>query len=190
MKSFFVAAFFLLIGFTSMAQEAPVSTESLMKEAYNKATKENKKVLLIFHASWCSWCRKMETSINDPNCNKLFNDNYVIVYLDVLEHGDKKGLENPGANEFLGKFEDKASSLPYFLMLDAKGNVLTDSNVRVDGKLASATEDNNLGCPATEKEVDYFVQMLRSTSKLDENELAAIKTRFRKNETVKTPGTN
>ena len=191
MKTLFAAAILLFISLKSMAQDAPAPAETVMKEAYATAVKENKKVLLIFHASWCSWCRKMEASINDPSCSKLFNDSYVIVYLDVLEHADKKVLENPGANEFLDKFEDKNSSLPYFLVLDTKGNVLTDSNVRMNGKLASATEDNNLGCPVTEKEVDYFAQMLRSTSKLSKSELAVIKARFRKNEPVKpAPGTN
>ncbi|HJP61986.1 MAG TPA: thioredoxin family protein [Mucilaginibacter sp.] len=191
MKTYLIIVLAIMLSYTALAQEAPQPTEIILKEAYAKAAKENKKVLLIFHASWCSWCRKMEASISDPACSKLFDDNYVIAYLDVLEHADKKTLENPGSDELLKKFDDKNSSLPFFIILDANGSPLTDSNVRENGKLADPTGDNNLGCPAMEKEVNYFAQMLRSTSKLSENDLAIIKARFRKNETVKTTtGTN
>ncbi|MFB9843269.1 thioredoxin family protein [Mucilaginibacter ginsenosidivorans] len=191
MKTYLTIALTLILSYQSFAQSTPQPAETIMKEAYAKAAKENKKVLLIFHASWCSWCRKMEASINDPACSKLFDDNYVIAYLDVLENAGKKALENPGSDELLKNFDDKNSSLPFFIILDAKGNAITDSNIRENGKLADPNADNNMGCPALEKEVNYFAQMLRSTSKLSDDELAAIKARFRKNETVKTAtGTN
>ena len=186
MKTYLFIVLALVLSYPALAQEAPQSTETILKEAYTKAAKENKKVLLIFHASWCSWCRKMEASINDAACNKLFDNNYVIAYLDVLEHTDKKTLENPGSDELLKKFDDKNSSLPFFVILDANGNPLTDSNVRENGKLADPNGDNNLGCPAAENEVDYFAHMLKSTSKLTDSELGIIKARFRKNDVVKT----
>ena len=40
---------------------------------------------------------EMEASINDPSCKKIFDDNYVIAWLDVLEKKGKENLENPGS---------------------------------------------------------------------------------------------
>ena len=188
MKTFLTIALTFILGYSALAQNALPSTETILKETYAKAGKENKKVILIFHASWCSWCRKMEASIADPVCNKFFDDNYVVAYVDVLEQGDKKSLENPGSLDLLKKYKAEEAGLPFWLILDAKGNTLADCQIRPDGASIN-TPGENMGCPTTEKEVDYFVKLLRSTSKLGDSELAVIKTRFRKNETVKTAST-
>ncbi|MBS1528713.1 MAG: thioredoxin family protein [Bacteroidetes bacterium] len=190
MKRFLIAAMSLLIAFSALAQTTPEPTETVLNNAYATAAKENKKVILIFHASWCSWCHKMEASINDPSCNKFFNDNYVVAYLDVQENAGKQSLENPGGNELLAKYNADKAGLPFWLILDARGNTLANSLMKADGSTSTAATDN-VGCPATEKEVDYFVKLLKSTSKLSDGELAIIKTRFRKNEVTKaTAGTN
>src|ERR1700759_516773 len=94
----------LFTGYTGFAQTTPAPTASVLKEAYTKAASGNKKVILIFHASWCGWCKKMEASINDPSCAKFFDDNYVIAYLDVLESKGKENLENPGSLDLLKKY--------------------------------------------------------------------------------------
>jgi len=190
MKTFLIVALSFCIGFSAAAQTAPEPTETVLNNAYAKAAKENKKVILIFHASWCGWCHKMEASINDPSCSKFFSDNYVIAYLDVQENADKKSLENPGGNELMKKYDADQAGLPFWLILDARGSTLSNSLMKPDGT-ASAAATDNVGCPATEKEVDYFAKLLKSTSKLNDSDLAIIKARFRKNDVAKpTTGTN
>ncbi len=73
-------------------------------------------MILIFHASWCGWCKKMEASLSDPLCKKMFDDNYVIAYLDVMEQKEKQNLENPGSMEVMKKYEGDKSGLPIWLI--------------------------------------------------------------------------
>jgi thioredoxin-related protein len=108
------------IGAASSAQTTMPTTESVMTKAYEQAAKENKKVLVIFHASWCGWCKKMEASINDPELKKMFEDNYVLAYLDVMEQPNKKDLENPGALELMTKYKGENQDFPSGLSLMPK----------------------------------------------------------------------
>ncbi len=73
----------------SKAQQTP-SADIVLKEARAKAAKENKKLMVIFHASWRIWCHKMDTSLNDPFVKAFFDKNYVITHLTIDESKDKK----------------------------------------------------------------------------------------------------
>jgi thiol-disulfide isomerase/thioredoxin len=165
------------------AQETPLATDVVLKQAYAQAKKENKKVLLMFHASWCGWCKKMDASLNDPTCKKLFDDNYVIAHLDVLEQRAKSNLENPGSLDQLKAFKGEKSGLPFWVILDAKGKLLADSQIRPSGTSLD-TPGESMGCPAQNNEVAYFAQLLKATSKLNDDQLAIISKRFAQNKPV------
>ena len=170
-----------LFAFTILnAQPTPQSADEILKEACQQAAKEKKNVFIILHASWCVWCHRMDSSMNDPSCKKFFNDNYVIRHMVVDESKDKKNLENPGADELRNKYGGKDQGIPYWLIFDAKGNLLFDSRAKSNN--ANADAANNIGCPATENEVAYFIEMLKKTSKLSATQEQAIVNRFRKNE--------
>jgi len=171
MKKIFSLCFISLFTLAAFAQSAP-NSGSVMAAAYKKAAKEHKNVIVIFHASWCGWCKKMDASMADPAVKKYFDDNYVTVHLDVQEKPADKKLQNPGADVFLAKYKGEKAGLPFFLIMDEKGTKLGDSFVG----------DANLGCPASPAEVDAFAALLRKTSKIDEEGLKAIITRFRQNE--------
>ena len=53
--------FGVFIAISSFAN-AQTATEILAK-AQNQAKIENKNVFVIFHASWCGWCKKMEKKL-------------------------------------------------------------------------------------------------------------------------------
>ena len=172
-----VLLFAVKIGF---AQEVMPSTETVMKKAYAQAKAENKKVFVMFHASWCGWCKKMEASMNEPALKKFFDDNYVIALLDVQERKGKENLENPGSLAFMTKYKGEKAGLPFWFITDANGKELADSQIRPEGA-GFDTYGENVGCPAAESEVAFLAKILKKTSKLKDSEIAMISERFAKN---------
>jgi thiol-disulfide isomerase/thioredoxin len=177
----FLASFLLLISGAAFSQETtPEPAGKVLENAYKQAAKEKKNVFVIFHASWCGWCKKMEASINDPSCNAYFQKSYVFVHLTVLERGDLKKTENPGADVMFTKYAGEKSGIPFFLIFDKKGNLLGDSQIRKEGE-GLDKPGQNMGCPAADEEVVAFVSLLKKTSKITDAEAAAVTERFRKN---------
>ena len=159
------------------AQESPKHSNEVLQEAYRKATTENKNVFLMFHASWCGWCHKMDSSMNDKTVRDFFHNNYVITHLTVYESRDKKQLENPGALEFLTKYRGNDLGIPYWIVIDKNGKWLADSQIRPDGSDYNVVGEN-VGCPASREEVNHFLKVLRKTSTLNASDLSAIEKRF------------
>ena len=173
---------FIAVGLwiSSSRAQAPQSADDILDEAISIAGKEKKNVFIIFHASWCGWCHKMDTAMNDPAVRKFFNDNYVIRHLTVYESKSKKSLENPGAEDLLKRYKGDDEGIPYWMIFDREGQLLADSKIRKPGE--SLDDGANTGCPAKENEVDHFVKVLKQTSRLKESDLATIKKRFRLND--------
>jgi thiol-disulfide isomerase/thioredoxin len=180
-KIFFVAGLiFLLLG--AKAQQNIPSADVVLKESYKQAAKENKKVLIIFHASWCGWCHKMDAALNDPAIKSFFDNNFVIRHLTVLEAPDKKSLENSGAEALYTKYAGSTNEgIPFWLVYDKSGTLLADSKVRTDGS-TTGPGGHNAGCPASKEEVAYFINVLKKTTSLKEADLQLIEKRFRENE--------
>ncbi len=177
----FVATAFFLVAITSFGQSSPLSAKDILQGAQLQAAKENKKVFIIFHASWCGWCHKMENAINDKSCKDYFDKNFVIRYLVVDESKDKKNLENPGADELRSKYHGDDEGIPFWLIFDKDGNLVADSQKRPEGASMN-TKGENIACPATESEVAYFISILQKTTQISEVEQIAIQKRFRQND--------
>jgi thioredoxin-related protein len=170
-KCFLFLCMLWLVAF-AFAQNVP-SADAVLKEAREQAAKGNKKAMVIFHASWCGWCHKMDTSLNDPSVKSFFDKNYVITHLTIDESPDKKNLENPGAQILNEKWGGKDQGIPFWVIMDKDGKVLADSQ-REPGK--------NVGCPATAEEVAHFIKVLKKTSSITNEEMVAVEKRFRRNE--------
>jgi thiol-disulfide isomerase/thioredoxin len=169
-----------ILGSFYAVKAQPPSAEAVMREACEKAAMENKNVFIMFTASWCGWCHKMDKSMNDPVCKKFFDDNFIFCHLVVDESKDKKNLENPGAEEFKKKYHGDGQGIPFWLIFDKESNLLADSRMQKEGE--GQESGQNTGCPATEEEVNYFIEVLRKNSDLNPSELKIIRERFRKNE--------
>ena len=161
------------LAFAFIGRTQTPSADAVLKEARTKAAKENKRVMVIFHASWCVWCHKMDSSMADASVKNFFDKNYVVTHLTVFESKDKKNLENPGAEELNKKWGGENQGIPFWVIMDKDGNILADSQIE-PGK--------NVGCPATEEEVQHFIRVLKKTSSINDQQIAAVEKRFRRNE--------
>jgi len=159
--------------------QAKLSADAIMKQAFEEAAREKKNVFLIFHASWCGWCHRMDKSMNDEGCKKFFDDNFVIRHMVVDESADKKDLETPGAAELRTKYHGDNQGIPFWLVFDKDGSLLADSKMRKEEEGPEAGQ--NTGCPAHEEEVAHFMKVLQKTTRLNTEQLAVIQKRFRKN---------
>lgn len=168
-----VLVLFTALALNAQTQNGVPTADEVLQPAYAKAAAENKNVLLIFHASWCGWCRKMDAALQDAAVKPLIDKSYETVHLTVYESPNKKHLENKGALTFLTRYGGNDKGLPYWYILNKEGKVLSSSEDE---------SGQNSGCPATEKEVAHFIRVLKKTSELKEEELAVIERRFRKNE--------
>lgn len=95
--------------------------------------------------------------MNKPEYHKMFNDNYVIVYLDVLERGAKLETdENPGGKDLMKEWGGENSGLPFYVFLDAKGKKLADSN--------AMPKAANIGYPGSAEEIAEFGKLIEKTA--------------------------
>lgn len=180
MSRIFLSAAFLFFALVGLSQSGPAKTDDILKEASALAAKENKNVFVLFHASWCGWCKKMDISMNDASISKFFTDNYVIRHLVVYESKGKENLENPGALDLLKKYKGDELGIPYWMIFDKNGKLIADSKMRSGQDGIEAGE--NVGCPASAEEVAHLIEVLTRTSNLKEDQLKLISARFLKNQ--------
>ena len=147
----------------------PRSADEVLASAKKLAADQNKNIFLMWHASWCGWCHRMDTLMNDAEIKEYFDDNFVVEHLVVKEAKDKKDLENPGGLEMLTKYNGHTAGIPFWVVLDKNGNLLMDSFME-PGK--------NTGCPARQNEVDYWIKVLGKTSKISADGLDKIAEKF------------
>lgn len=135
----------------------PQPAQTVLDDALKTAKASHKNVLVIFHASWCGWCRRLNTMLSQPDIAKIFNANYVRVDLDVLENKDKKDiLENPGGQKIMADLGGEKSGLPFYAFLDEKGKKIADSNVM--------PKNQNIGYPGAPDEIVAFAKLLEKSA--------------------------
>jgi hypothetical protein len=92
-----------------------------------------------------------------PDFKKMFDENYVVVPIDVMERPDKKGLENPGGQDTMKQFGGATAGLPFYVFLDAKGKKFADSN-------AMPPKGANIGYPGAPEEITAFMALIKKTA--------------------------
>ena len=126
------AALLSLVPSPARATAARPSATAVLNAAEAEAAREHKNVFLIFHASWCPWCHRLEALLSAPSLKPFFDRNYVIASIDGQEAPTQLGLENPGWKDLMATYSATGQGIPYWLFLDPKGNILATSRSPFD----------------------------------------------------------
>ncbi|HVZ56353.1 MAG TPA: thioredoxin family protein [Chitinophagaceae bacterium] len=170
-----------LAGLLATCKGQPVpAADRILQDALHEASGGQKRILVIFHASWCGWCRKMDSSLADPSCRAFFDSQFVICHITVLESPDRRDRENPGGRGMMNRFGGSGKGIPYWVILDERGTRLADSRMPA-GPGGALAGDGNCGCPAQPAEVAYFISVLKKTTPITAGQADAIARRFLRN---------
>jgi thioredoxin 1 len=63
-----------------------------IREAIASATKNNKRILLVFGANWCLDCHVLDRAFHQPRVAPLLESNFVVVHVDVGEYNKNLDL--------------------------------------------------------------------------------------------------
>jgi thioredoxin-related protein len=174
MMRLFVLMILLATTLASAQTEKSEKADVVLKTTLQQAGGANKNVLLIFHASWCGWCRRLEAVLENTEIKKIMDEHYVVAHLDVMENDAKKSMENPGGNEMMAQYGGAKSGLPFYVFLDAHGKKLTDSNVM--------PKNQNIGYPGSTEEISAFEKLLKETApRMTDKQLGQIVAYLQKN---------
>ncbi len=135
----------------------PRPASSIVAQALHNARTSHRSVFLVFHASWCPWCKKLESLLDQPDVKRIVGGSFVVAKVDVMERGDaKQTIENQGGIDLMKKFGGEKSGLPYYVILNEEGEMIGNSNAMPKGQ--------NIGYPGSRKEDSTFVALLRRTA--------------------------
>ncbi len=134
MRLFLAIALLLSLGRTALAAgpeypsmgpdifDRTVPAELIIKTALTKAADEDKKVLLLFGANWCPWCRRLHAALAaDSIVRARLREKFVLVFVDANTRNDKH--RNAAVIERYGN--PLQFGLPVFVVLDSRGKQLT-----------------------------------------------------------------
>ena len=151
---------------------AGTSAGELLKQAKTKADSEKKNLFVVFGASWCSWCKKLDAYVHNPSIQPVLDKYVVYVHLDVMENEARKDLENPGGEQEMDRLGGKGAGLPFFAFTNPKGETLITSIRPKDAKW----EGGNVGFPGTGDELEWFIAMVKKAApRITEAEITTLK---------------
>ncbi len=138
-------------------QNTPKPVKGIISEAQANAKKSHRAIMILFTESTCKWCMKFDLIMARPEFKKMFDANYVVVHLDVLEGGEGVRLyENPGGREYLKSMGGEGSGVPFYAWTDASGKMTANSNV--------SPGHMNLGYPALPAQIELFMGIIKKTA--------------------------
>ena len=157
-----IALFLCLMGSVLFAQR-PTPANQVFEDAKAQAAQQHKPIFLVFGASWCGPCHRMDAFLAAPEPRRILDKYLVTARLSVLEQGGKHPeLENPGGEDLATKFgggnaKGRTAGVPFLVFLDTIGEPIVTSYRPVEG----SPRGNNIGYPAKPEDIDWFMVMLK-----------------------------
>ncbi|MBS1706851.1 MAG: thioredoxin family protein [Armatimonadetes bacterium] len=133
---------------TLLVAHAAPTADAVITSAMKQAAKGDKGIVVIFHASWCGWCHRLDDVLNQPKVKASLDKKFVITHLDGGEQADKKDLENAGWATYADKWEANNQGWPFMVFLNSKGKKVGDSRV--------GEKKQNFGFPTEPAEYDFL----------------------------------
>jgi len=140
----------------------PQDARVVVQAALSRASSEDKKVFLTFGAPWCGWCHKLEDFLARPEISAILARDFVVLKVDVDRMTSGKDV--------MKKYRpDESGGIPWFTVLDAKGDKLATSDL-LQG------QNKNIGYPSEPKEIDAFMSMIEGQSRrLEPGQIAELR---------------
>ena len=153
--------------------DSPTASQ-LLKDAEATASSQHRNILLVFSASWCAPCHRLQSFLNDPVISPIFDRYFVKLIVDYGEHtDDKRCKDTQGADELIDALHERETGVPLIVMLNSSGKPIVDSILPVYGR---RNNHANFGYPTSPTEIDWFLEMLRRAApSLTPNESETIK---------------
>jgi thioredoxin-related protein len=145
--------------FLSRWTAEPKDADALLRDALARASSDERKVFLSFGAPWCGWCHRLENFLARPEISVILDRDFIMLKIDI----DRM----KGGNDMLSRYRSQESGIPWFAILNAKGEKLAKSE---------APDGSNIGYPVEPKEIDTFMAMITETGRrLEPEQIAQIR---------------
>lgn len=109
--------------------------EELVAGAVRQARSADKRILVLFGANWCPWCRRLHAALTkEPAIQARLRDKFILVFADANTRNDKN--RNAALLERYGN-PTLQFGLPVFVILDREGKQI---GTRETASLAADTD--------------------------------------------------
>lgn len=136
----------------SPAFAAETAAETVTREAA-LAAQEDKRLLLVFEASWCVWCIQMDAMLTDAAAEEILSRHFRILHMRAQERDEAElAKQLDGADDVYRLYSDGGAGMPFTAVLDGDANPIATSVQDANG--------GNFGFPVTDEELDGFEAML------------------------------
>jgi thioredoxin-related protein len=151
----------LVLAFLKQHEAPRLAAGAALKAASEKASSSGRKLLVHFGAPSCPWCHKLDDWLASEEIAPRIAKDYVDLKLDEDRMEGTKAIEAA-----LGKPATE-SGIPWFAIVDpATGKA----------SITSQSEKGNIGYPADDAEIAWFIKMVESTrSRLTPADLQALR---------------
>lgn len=103
--------------------DTTADAKALVAAALERASRDNKRVLVMFGGNWCGWCHRLhELFASDRAVHKKLSDEYEIVMVDIGKWDKHMELAAGYGAEL------KKTGVPYLTVLAADGSVVTNQD--------------------------------------------------------------